>query len=378
MRVGLNATCFDDRPSGANQRFRHLYGALIRRNPAISFVLYEPADQRIGTWFADSPNVIVRPTPLPSSGRWARFRAGLGYWRSALAADRLDLFETFTLPLIGAPCRTILTIHDLRPLQADRPLIERLIARPVLADAFARADHIITVSQAMRAELMAFRADTPVSVVYNGVTKPVATPASATLPPGLPPQFMLAVGHLEARKNLELAIDAVAVLRDAGAPRPLVIAGNDAGSLTALRARIARLGLEPLVRIIQHADDATIAALYAACHLVVVPSRYEGFGIAVIEAMAAGRPVVTSDTPVFREVSEGQGAYMPLAGKAAAAAVIERAWSDPIERQRLMAYGAKRVGDFAFDHLADQIAALYAEIMAASPARATAGAWNRS
>ncbi|UZK69014.1 glycosyltransferase family 4 protein [Sphingomonas sp. S1-29] len=376
MRVGLNATCFDDRPSGANQRFRHLYGALIRRNPAISFVIYEPADQRIGDWFADAPNIIVRRTPMPSSGRWPRFRAGLGYWRRTLAADRLDLFETFTLPLVRAPCPTMLTIHDLRPLQRDRPLIERAVAPAIVSHALARADRIITVSQAMRAELLAFRPGTQVSVVYNGVSARAA--ASGALPPGMPSRFMLAVGHLEPRKNLELAIDAVAVLRDRGCARPLVIVGNDAGSLAALQARIARLALGALVWIIEHADDATVGALYAACHMVVVPSRYEGFGIAVIEAMAAERPVVTSDTAVFREVSEGQGAYMPLDDAVAAAEVIERVWSDPIARERLIGYGARRIGDFAFDRLADQIAALYAERMAARPRRATAGAWNRS
>lgn len=375
MRVGLNATCFDDRPSGANQRFRHLYGALIRRNPAISFLIYEPADQRIADWFADAPNIIVRRTPIPSTGRWPRFRAGQGYWPRALAADRLDLFETFTLPLVRAPCPTILTIHDLRPLRRDRPLIERTMAPAILSHALARADRIITVSQAMRDELLAFRPGTPVSVVHNGV---MARAASGPLPPGIPARFMLAVGHLEPRKNLALAIDSVALLRDRGRERPLVIVGNDAGSLAALQEQIARLALGSLVQIIRNADDATVGALYAACHIVVVPSRYEGFGIAVIEAMAADRPVVTSDIPVFREVSQGQGAYVPADDPAAAAEVIERVWSDPTKRERLTAYGARRIRDFAFDRLADQIAVLYAERTAASALRATAGAWNRS
>ena len=76
MRIGLNATCFNDRPSGANQRFLGIYGALVRRRPDIEFVVYEPADQRIADWFGGAPNVVARPTPIPSVGRFARLRAG--------------------------------------------------------------------------------------------------------------------------------------------------------------------------------------------------------------------------------------------------------------------------------------------------------------
>lgn len=355
MRIGLNATCFDDRPSGANQRFRLLYGAVIRRNPQHHFIVYEPTEHRIADWFADSPNVTARRTPLRSVGRLVRITAGLRYWPRVLAEDALDLFESFSLPVFAAPCRTLLTIHDLRSLHAAT-YVERAVAKIVLRHAFRHVDHVIAVSGVVRHEILAFHPSVRVSVVHNGVRPQQFT---ADIPPDTD-RFALALGHIEARKNLTVLIAAIARLRDQGMRCPLVLAGRDGGMLGAIRAQIAALDLGKLVRIVEDADDVTVCALYAACTLVVVPSAYEGFGIALIEAMAAGRPLVTSDIPVFREVTEGQGRYFAVDDPADAAAAIKCVWTDPVERARLVAYGHVRVRDFDFDRLADQVAALYA------------------
>ena len=366
MRVGLNATCFNDRPSGANQRFRRLYGALIRRNPAVEYVVYEPADQRIAGWFAGLPNVVARATPLPSVGRLARFRVGLSYWKRALRRDAPDIFETFSLPLVAAPgCPTLLTIHDLRPVHAGQPFAGRLLAVPVLRHALARADHVIAVSQTVEAELLAFHPGLAVSTIYNGVdSASFAAPDPAAIEEAgrryrLPDRFALAVGHLEPRKNLPMLIDAIAQLRERGQGRPLVIVGRDGGQRAEILARIAGRRVGPLVTVIEDAGDDLVRALYALCALVVVPSRYEGFGIALIEAMAAARPLVTSDIPVFRELTQGMGHYFPPGDSSAAADAIDRVWSDAGERERLIAHGRRRVADFGFDRLADELAALH-------------------
>jgi glycosyltransferase involved in cell wall biosynthesis len=151
----------------------------------------------------------------------------------------------------------------------------------------------------------------------------------------------------------------VAIARARGRPRPLAIVGNDGGDRDAIRARIAEHRLDDLVTLIERADDATVRALYAGCDMLAFPSRYEGFGIPILEAMAADRPMVLADTAVFRELTQGQGLYFPVDDAAAAADAIERVWSDPAERARQSAFGAARVRDFGFDHLAAQLAAIY-------------------
>jgi glycosyltransferase involved in cell wall biosynthesis len=388
MRVGLNATCFNGRASGANQRFRSIYGRLIRQRPDIRFLIYEPADYRVADWFAGVPNVIARRTPLPSEGRWARMAAGLRYWPGALREDGPDLFEMFSLPLVPAPCPTVLTIHDLRPIAIGGP-VDRMVAATVLRHAFRHADRVVAVSDAVKAEILRFRTGTAVSTIYNGVDPAAfADPGAETVAAvrrrwNLPPAFVLTVGHLEARKNLPLLVDAIARLRDRGLDRPLVIVGRDGGQRGAIRRRIAAQGLGDRVTLIEEADDATVRALHVACTLVAVPSRYEGFGIGLIEAMAARRPLVTSDIPVFRELTGDRGRTFPVDDVETAAAVIERVWSDPVERARLIAEGERRVAAFGFDGPAGQLAALYEELVgrpiaSAMRVRAAGNEWNRS
>lgn len=379
MRIGLNATCFNDRPSGAKQRFVGIYGALISARQDIEFVLYEPSDCRVAEWFGEAKNVKARRTPVPSTGRLRKALAGGGYWRAQLTRDRLDLFEAFHLPLVRAPhCPTIVTIHDARPVLSEVPLLKRLAYGRVLRSALARADHVVTVSQTMRTELLSMERRTPVSVIYNGID-----PAAFRAPPpsrlaatreklGLPTEFMLAVGHLEARKNYARLIDAVAMLRETQAGMSLVIVGNEGGEGAAVAEQVRRLGLEGRVRLLQGVRDDELVDIYNLCTLVVFPSYYEGFGIPVLEAMAARRPLALSDTPVFRELTEGKGVYFPWDDSRKMASAIRDLLASPSRRNALVAYGDARVQAFGFDRLAAQLEAVYAAATArADPAAAT-------
>ncbi len=370
MRIGLNATCFSERPSGANQRFRHLYGALIRRNPDWQFIVYEPQDVRVARWFAPCPNVEARPTPIPAEGRVARLLAGRGYWNKALRADRLDLFEAFHLPAVIAPdCPTLLTIHDLRPVRPDAPLAERLVARPLLHRALSRAACTLAVSDTVAAELTAFHPGARVERLYNGVIPAeFAAPAPAVVADTsarwhLPARFLLAVGHIERRKNLPQLVEALALLRARGLERPLVVVGNPGGAERELAEAIARHGMGDLVQVLHGVSHADLLALYHACRAVVFPSAYEGFGIPLVEAIAAGRPVAVSDIPVFRELASEAAQFFPLGDAPATAAAIEALWSDPVLAARLVERGQALLPRFDFNRLADQLAALYRRIL---------------
>src|SRR5438105_1070917 len=93
VRIGLNATCFNERPSGAKQRFIGIYGELVRRLPEVEFVVYEPADCRVRSWFAGAPNVAGKRTPLRSEGRILKSLYALQYWRTGPHQERVDFFE---------------------------------------------------------------------------------------------------------------------------------------------------------------------------------------------------------------------------------------------------------------------------------------------
>jgi glycosyltransferase involved in cell wall biosynthesis len=369
LRIGLNATCFSERPSGANQRFRHMLGALIRRQPDWHFIVYEPHDARIAAWFSDCPNVEARVTPLPAEGRLARLREGLGYWQRTLRADRLDLFEAFHLPAVIAPdCPTLLTIHDLRPVRPDAAFAERLIARPVLHHALDRVRLTLAVSDTVAGEIRAFHPGARVRRLYNGVCpEDLARPDEAACAASrtrlaLPERFVLSVGHLETRKNIAQAIDAIALLNARGASVPLVVVGNPGGQEAALKSAITRAGLGAQVRLLCGVGSDDLRAMYSLADLLLFPSAYEGFGIPLIEAMAAGLPIAASDTPVFRELADGAAQFFALGDPADTAVAITALWDDPQQRAALAEAGRARLARFDFAVLADALAGIYREV----------------
>jgi glycosyltransferase involved in cell wall biosynthesis len=324
----------------------------------------------VAAWFAPCPNVEARITPLPAEGRIARALAGLGYWRRALRADRLDLFESFHLPAVIAPdCPTLLTIHDLRPVRPDAAWAERLIARPVLHHALARARLTLAVSDTVGEELRAFHPGARVRRLYNGVRpEDLAHPGEAALAAArarwaLPERFVLNVGHLEPRKNVAQAIDAIAVLRAQGRDVPLVVVGNPGGAEAALKAAVARHGLGERVRLLSGVGGDDLRSIYHLADLLLFPSAYEGFGIPLLEAMAAGLPIAASDTPVFREIAGGAARLFALGDCEDTADAIAALWGDPAERAALAEAGRARLARHDFAVLAEELAAIYREVV---------------
>lgn len=166
---------------------------------------------------------------------------------------------------------------------------------------------------------------------------------------GLPPQFILHVGTIEPRKNIAALLEAHAKLPAARHRScPLVLAGGRGwGSarfwqeLTGHRAAADALTCG-------YVSDAHAAVLLSAAAAVVAPSRYEGFGLPVLEAFAAGTPVICSDIPPFREIAEGCAEMIdPLDASAWAAAMI-RAMEDDSWRQDRVKAGMIRAGRYSW------------------------------
>jgi len=369
LKIGLNATSLNDRPSGAKQRFVGIYGELIARLPEFEFVIYEPADCRVGSWFGGAPNVSVRRTPVLSEGRVRKIIHGARYWSAALPRERFDVLESLTLPMLRTPIgRTVLTIHDIRMLHREFGGSGRALYKYILRSSLKAADHVITVSEAMKEEILAFHPGKPISVVYNGLD----TSGFDRIQPdelafarkrlALPEQFILAVGHLERRKNYLRLIEALARLRERDRSCPLVIIGNDSGEKSAVERRIRFTHSLDHVKILSGLSDHDVRCVFRLCSLFVFASLYEGFGIPILEAMAASRPMALSNIPVFREITQNQSIFFDPDNVEAMAAAIERALGSSSERERLVEFGRKRVLAFNFKSLATQVESLYRSI----------------
>ena len=199
----------------------------------------------------------------------------------------------------------MLTVHDVlwRRLPEAVPAAMRLGTNVLVTAAARRADRVITVSHASAADierelrLPAGR----VAVVPNGVTPPpAAPPAPADVGQGARP-LALSVASDLPHKNLAALVDGLALVpADA---RPLLAFAGHGTDTGALRARAAERGVADDVRLLGAVDADRLEALYAAAALVLTATRFEGFGLPVLEAMARGVPVACSDLPVLREVA---------------------------------------------------------------------------
>lgn len=370
MKVALNGTCFNDRPSGAKQRFLGIYRDLAVRMPQIEFVIFEPADCRMNQWFRGIPNIQTRPTPIPSEGRVGKLLQSAHFWSNTLASEQFDLFEGFHLPFPKVSAgKSVLTIHDIRSSRNDWSWPSQIAFRYAFSRAINSADIVITVSEAMKQEMKSHCGDKPIHVIPNGLDTIYSEPPSDALLDGfrrkfrLPETFILAVGHLERRKNYSKLIDAMAQLHATGLHCHLVIIGNDSGERTVLEKRITDHKLNGNITILSGLSDLEVRCAYALCSLFVFPSTYEGFGIPILEAMAASRPMALADIPVFREITEGCGTYFSPTDPQDMARTIKRILESPLEQVRLIKYGQERVRSYAYSNIGAQYLLLYTSVL---------------
>ena len=366
MKVGLNATCLNDRPSGAKQRFLGIYGSLFNLLPDVEFVIFEPRDCRVADWFPSQPNLSKRETPISSLGRVGKLLKGHNYWKRSLASEKFDAFEALHMPLTRpSKGKTLLTIHDIRAVTKENNFGKRKLFSSVLRNALNRVDHVVTVSNTVRSEILSFYPNTPVSVIYNGVDASAMQGVTQQdinalrTKYDLPREYILAVGHFEKRKNYAKLIEAIALLKQRKFDCSLVIIGNDSGELVSLKKLISDMNLNDNISLLTDLSNDEVRCAYSNCALLAFPSSYEGFGIPILEAMAAGKPMVLSDLEIFYEITQDQSVYFDAGNVEAMADAIEIGLCSQQVRDDMVEYGFHRLHDFEFGHLANRLCRLY-------------------
>jgi glycosyltransferase involved in cell wall biosynthesis len=166
----------------------------------------------------------------------------------------------------------------------------------------------------------------------------------------LPKRFGLFVGQMKLRKGWDVLMRAVALDKGAGLPF-VIVSPSSAVPPESFRNLADQLGIEARVFYIGSAPNSLLQSLYHACELVVVPSRYEGFGLVSLEAFEAGKPVIASDVPALNEyLSHGVNAYLFPKGDASRLAEgIAEVLSDGHLRDRLVAGGRQCLEYFYVD-----------------------------
>jgi alpha-1,3-rhamnosyl/mannosyltransferase len=217
---------------------------------------------------------------------------------------------------------------------------------------------LVCISQTTRDELVArIPAAAPkASVALLAGAPDPGRPSAEALAELPPPGFVLAVGTLEPRKNLPRLVQAFAALPEAlQAAHPLVVVGATGWRTGQTLAALQSLG--DRCRMLGHVSDAALAELYRRSAVFCYPSLAEGFGLPVLEAMAAGAPVLTSDVSSLPEVGGDAVAYADPLDVTAIANGLKRLLSDPARRDQLASAGRARAATFSWDRFAGEVLA---------------------
>ena len=284
-------------------------------------------------------------------------------WLVAADGNRVVFAPNFVPPRPLAASRRplVATVHDLTLHRTPwamrdetRADLERKLERTV-----ARAAAVLTPSETVRRDLVE-RCGAPPGAVH---AVPEAARLDRVTPGGLPPdvpgRFVLHVGTIEPRKNLAILLAAWPLLRAAmpDAP-PLVLCGKPGWRRESIEGALAGAAAEGWLLRLGYQPDETLRALYDRAAAVVCPSFYEGFGLPLVEAMAAGAPLVCSDIPVFREVAADAALFVPPDDPAAWARGLADVLSDADRARELASRGTARVRDFSWRRTAERTLAV--------------------
>lgn len=387
MRVGINAQKLFDSQDYRNAGVSRYIRGICAHLPAVPgperFVLY--TNWTMPTWpDVEGPRLRVAPSSLPTLAPIARIaweQAALPMlgWR-----DRLDVLHC---PLNVLPVATrvpvVLTIHDLtfirfpdRFHQAKRRYLALLTRH-----AARRAARIVTDSAATRADVIAAFGVDParVEVVYPGVDPDFRASHGegealeafrARL--GLPDRYILYLGTLEPRKNVDRLVRAFARLVRQGFPHRLVLAGGRGWDHGAIDGAVADEGVTDRVTFPGYVRREDQPFWYGAADLFVYPSQYEGFGLPVLEALACGTPVITSNVSSLPEVVGDAGITVDPADVGSLADAMAAVLSERALATRMREAGPSRAATFTWANAAGQCVRAYRQA-AAAPARTFIG-----
>ncbi len=378
MRIAVNALFLrSGRVGGSEIALRGLVRALAGLRPDDRIRVYVPAPEVGRLGFGAGVDEVA--APVPTRPRAARILGEQTWLPARLAKDRMDVLWNagFTAPVA---CRvpqvtSIFDTQHLRHPEYFRPT-HRLAWRVLVDVAIARSRRVSCPSAATRADLAALRPRHASKYRYVplGVEDDwLAVPGAAERADwrgrfGLPDRFAVCVGTTHPHKGHATLLRAWRALLDAGPPPPpLVLTGVTGFADAAVRELVHRLELGALVRHLGWIARDDLRGLVGSAEVALVPSRFEGFGLPLLEAMALGTPTIASDLPVFREVGQELVTWVPAADPGAWVGAIRTALAMPAQERRDRAERARRAASaWTWERGATMLGELLDEVVGAA------------
>ncbi|MDQ3928905.1 MAG: glycosyltransferase family 4 protein [Chloroflexota bacterium] len=367
LRIALDTSYAGVNPTGVGLYSRRLASTMRRLAPAsgVSLHCYGPSCER------------SQHTLISTMQEWPLYTQGV--LPLLLASKRADVVHSTSHigPLWG-PGRLVVTVHDLifRRFPADYDPIWLRITLALLPRVLARATAIIADSHATKEDIRRYYNIRPgkIHVIYPAIDRQFrrtsATTQSLTNTRrkyGLGnDSYIICVGPWVARKNLSVV---VAAFEEVAARSPnvrLVITGDLPRGMKGTTPEQMVGALPPYATERVHAvgfvPKEELVALVSGATVLAYPSRYEGFGLPPLEAMAAGVPVVASDTPAVAEVTASAALLASVDSPREWAAALASVLTNPDRAAQLRAAGLRRSADFSWERCAKETIALYKRV----------------
>ena len=318
------------------------------------------------------PNVQIRPMRTP--------RMGLGHYlwflfaQTGIDAD-VSHYPHFDLPFFWKSVKQVVTIHDLQYIKypdffVGLPRLKSFYTRVATKLTLLRADQVISDSKTTAKDItMIYKyPESRISVVYLGIDPiflkrydPVEIQRTLSRY-GITCPYFLFVGQQRPHKNLLTLIKSFSKVVTNLPNHKLVIIGSVYKGYTEPQEMVTRLGLQDKVKFIEYVSDEDLAHFYNGATSLVYPSLYEGFGLPILEAMACGTPVITSNVAAIAEIA-GESAFLvePTNVDQLAEAMLSVA-TDQQLRSSLVEKGLQHSRKFTWERAAHQTLEVYRRV----------------
>lgn len=380
MKIGFDAKRAAQNRTGLGNYSRFTIRILSERQPGNEYHLYTPKPKRM-PYLNEIPTLDRLHLHFPPAGLWSWLRSIWRVWgiTSDIRRDGIEIFHGLSgeLPLnIGTPesrrekgmtaTKYVVTIHDLIFLHT--PEYYHWIDRKIYGYKFRRAchnaDRIIAVSEFTKSEIVRYYGidEGKIDVVYQGCDPvfaadiPMERLDEVKRRMGLPERFLLYVGSIEKRKNLKLVAQAMLLLRSG---MKVVAVGRYTPYVDEIKGYLKENGMEDCFMFCHKVSYADLPAFYKLATAFVYPSRIEGFGIPMLEAISSGLPAIGCTGSCLEEAGGPGSLYVSPDSAEDMATAIERVCTDERLRSGMIAEGRRYAHNFSDEKLCDDLLKVY-------------------
>jgi glycosyltransferase involved in cell wall biosynthesis len=371
MKIGFEAKRAFQNFTGLGNYARFVIKTLAENQPHNQYFLYAPKAVKNPrtTFLFNLKNVFIRTAPI---------KILKSYWRSKgvikeLKRDKIELFHGLSheIPsgLKKAKIKSVVTIHDLIYLRYPQYFkwLDRKIYDFKFRSACKNADKIIAISEQTKTDIIRFFGtdNDKIEVIYQGCdiafSKVVSEDDKLKIKQkyNLPDEFLLCVGSIEIRKNQLLILKALNLLP----PKiNLVLVGKKTEYVEELNDFVLKNDLKSRVKILSEVPFQDLPAIYQLAKIFVYPSRFEGFGIPILEALNCSIPVIATTGSCLEEAGGSSSIYVSPDNEEDLSEAILKIWDNVSLQKEMILRGKEFALNFKDNKIAEDLMNLYQNI----------------